>query len=371
MRLLPMWKLRREWTRFKQQLGQAEWLILGAIRKRRYDRERAHLVKVTEGTLPVSDKIVIQLIWQPDGILATFIEELKFFAERGFSAIVVSNASLTEQAINLLAPLCHLIVERPNFGYDFGGYREGVLILRDRGLRPTRLIIKNDSIWFPLHSDSDLLTRATIASEDIFGVYYNEFSRIPHLQSYFFSFGPRILADDRFWSYWKSLWLTDNKYMVIRQCEMKLTRNFNRMGFSHSAAYSHKEVCAAMSRLEDGRLREVFNYIAKVSTHRIPAVNMLLNGPMDAMWRTRAEAVISSGRILRYLLIVHPAVLLGELHLPLLKKDRQPMYQLQRAELLRIGADHAMSQVFSDEIRNWDIETNSEKVSTYRDKISR
>lgn len=352
--LLPLWKIKREWKRFLMQFGQLEWLIFGRKRKRDYDRSRASLVKVTEGAVALTPKLAILLIWQPNGLLPSFLEELRHFLRQGYAPVVVSNAPLGLDDLAQLQPLCHLIVQRPNYGYDFGGYREGVLVLRERGIQPEHLVIKNDSIWFPLWEDCDLIARAEASPADLYGIYENEMSRRPHLQSYFYHFGAKILRDPDFWGFWDGLWLTDNKYMVIRQCEMKLTQVFRRKGYLAESRFTTQDMRTALSGLKDADLAAVLKYQVKVDTRSAPVVLKLVGRPADAGWRKNVVDLISRGLIGKYFLITHPAALYGVMACPVLKKDRQPMYRLQRKELLRMDLVNRIQPAVLQEIKGMD-----------------
>jgi len=61
------------------------------------------------------------------------------------------------------------VIERPNFGYDFGGYRDGILLLEAWGIAPERLLILNDSIWMPLAPNSTLIDRFEAAEGAVIG----------------------------------------------------------------------------------------------------------------------------------------------------------------------------------------------------------
>jgi hypothetical protein len=65
--------------------------------------------------------------------------------------------------------LSHMIVERPNFGYDFGGYRDGVWLIGKLGLRPREVLFLNDSVWFPILKNATLLAEMRATSQDYVG----------------------------------------------------------------------------------------------------------------------------------------------------------------------------------------------------------
>ena len=249
-------------------------------------------------------------------------------------------------------------MQRPNYGYDFGGYRDGVLTLFERGIVPENLFVLNDSIWFPLNAESRLIDQARSSTADLFGIYYNERPKTPnrsHLQSYFYRFSRRLVASPEFESYWRELTLTDNKFMVVRQCEIKLTNTFCSSGFSLGYLFSYSSVQKAILALTDAELQELLRYQVKVETRLAPVLAPLIaKGHSDSECRARVEDLVGEGRLGNYFLSNHPLVLLRELGSPILKKDRQPMYQLQRQELFRCGLSQNFSQPLQDELAGWD-----------------
>ncbi|MBL4926815.1 rhamnan synthesis F family protein [Fuscibacter oryzae] len=355
--ILPSWKIQREWLRLKQQVSQVEWLFFGAMRRASYDRNRHKLVSVTEGNQPLCPDVAVILIFQPKGILPSLIEELTHFTTNGISPVVISNCPLSVADRGLLQAHCHLVIERPNFGYDFGGYREGILVLSERGAQIRNLFVKNDSIWFPVSNDCTLLDRALESKSDIYGIYLNETPKQAHrahLQSYFYRFSPRLVNDPIFLDYWRNILLTDNKFMVIRQCEMKLTEAFRAKGFSIEPLYRMSDMQTALKALSNAELEDVLHYQIQVDTRSIHSVGGLMGHSGEPGWREKVEALIDQGKVGKYFLIAHPLALIQNLHCPILKKDRQPMYRLQRAEISRAGMAMLLPDVVRSEIMTWD-----------------
>ncbi|MDE3123660.1 MAG: lipopolysaccharide biosynthesis-like protein [Paracoccaceae bacterium] len=355
--MIPTWKAKRELRRLKMQLLQWHWILFGGLLRRLYDRRRARLVKVHDGAQTVRDRIAVTLCFQPRGILPTFLAELDHFVASGFSPVVVSNLPLAPQDRDALLARSLMVIERPNYGYDFGGYREGILCLLERGLRPESLILKNDSVWFPIWPDSDLLARCMADEHDLFGIFLNAHGRKhrqTHLQSYFYRFGGRLVASPEFERYWRGLLMTNNKHAVVRQCETRLTGWFRDRGFSVGQAFDAQAMRAAMRSLGDAELLDVIRYQVRVETRLEKDLRPLIDDPGAPDWRSRIEALIDAGRFRNYHMIAHPHILFGALRSSLLKKDRQLIYQIQRQEIRDRGYDARMLAVFRDEIGGWD-----------------
>lgn len=359
------WKVKREARRLATQvrglprtLARLPGLLLGPALRRRHDRRKARLIRMTEGDVAQAEEIAILLIFQPDGVLGSTLHTLAHLAAHGIAPFVVSNAPLSETDRARLRPRAWRIMERPNFGYDFGGYRDGILHLLDSGLRPSRLFVLNDSIWFPLRDDSDLIDRARASEADLFGYLLNTRSRAQarqHLQSYFLRFDGGLLARPEFEAHWRGLFLSDHKDLVIRRCEIPMTDAFRRMGASIEARHAYGDGARALQALETPTLHAVLGHLAAIDAEAPPALLRHLSGATpDAAWRERVLEDAEGGRFDKYFLYHHPAVLLGVLDAPLLKKDRQAIYRAQRQALLAGGFDAGLAPPVRDEIRAWD-----------------
>lgn len=356
--MIPGWKIRRELKRFAMQAGYLPWLIAAPRAKRAYDARKGAQIRLTQGAAPRTRELAVLLLYQPKGIVPSTLHTLAHLNAHGVSTLVVSNAPLSDADRESLGAQAWRIMERPNYGYDFGGYRDAILHILDDGPAPARLFVLNDSIWFPLTPDSDLIAEARTSDADLYGFVLNDRMRgahRAHLQSYFFSFGAEAVANPAFKAYWRDLFLTNNKNLVVRRCEIPMTGAFRRLGFSVDARHRYSDGAQALKGLDNATLARVIAYQIQVDTRNAPRLAPHLKGEArDAAWRARVDADIDAGRLDKYFLIAHPAVLIGQLRVPLLKKDAQAIYRLQRRELIAAGYDEAFAAPVRDELRTWD-----------------
>jgi lipopolysaccharide biosynthesis protein len=63
---------------------------------------------------------------------------------------VVSNLPLVPEERETLRRACWQLIERPNVGYDFGAYRDAILLLGPKLRDLERLVLVNDLLWFPV-----------------------------------------------------------------------------------------------------------------------------------------------------------------------------------------------------------------------------
>lgn len=354
--MIQMWKIKRELRRPITQIKHLALLPAAYLSRIYYDRVLRKQVRVTRGAQPAMKNFAILLAYQPGGILPSFQMQLQHFLDNGFALMVVSNAPLSAEDRNMLLGKCHLLVERPNVGYDFGGYREGVMTLADQGIRPENLVIMNDSIWFPLRRDCQFLQTALADHADLYGIFFNTKNKVGkhrHLQSYFYRFNARILNDGRFWKFWRKFPLFSNKILVIRMLEVKLTGIFASMGFTAASLISTDDVLEAALALTDAELDQVARFHATTSNrgHQIFAD---LAGKSTVMpdWREKMEKRLHNSRFRYYFIDAHPLIL-HNLHAPFIKKSHEFHYYPQRDALIALGLSDDFDPAVRAEIAGW------------------
>lgn len=210
--------------------------------------------RLTTGALAAGPKLAIYLIFPRSGLLASHRQAIRHLSANGYTPLVVSNSPLGDADRDSLVSEVAAIIERANFGYDFGGYRDAVLWFGPRLGTLERLAILNDSSWFPLPTGRNWLAEAEALGTD-FGAATSsgavdrpppwEYEEIRwtvdkarrnfHYASYALSFSGRILADPAFLDFWRRLKLVQAKNRTVRRGEIGLTRWVIEHGYSHGA----------------------------------------------------------------------------------------------------------------------------------------
>jgi len=248
-----LWKLKRESTRIWQQFlhvpnNLADILFKNKEFKRKYTSE----VKVTDGIHAMSSEVAIYLIFPLHGVMQSHLATLQQMVGEGIAPFVITNVPLSDQDRDILAQYACLIMERPNIGYDFGGYRDGVLFLREYLPKLERLYILNDSAWI-IDAPRTWFHQVRALNVDFCGATSNyEVKRVAiekfrdvewiltpnhrnhHYASYALAFGPKVLKDSFFISFWDRYQLSDDKKRVVRRGEIGLSRSLLSRGFSHA-----------------------------------------------------------------------------------------------------------------------------------------
>ena len=274
---MELWKLQRELLRFGKQVREfPEDLINYFFATRRYDRTRLDQIRMFDGKLPKSDRIAIFLIFPQTGLLQSHLHTLEYFRSKGYATLVVSNLPLSESDRKRLAENCWQIMERPNFGYDFGGYRDGVLHLSEDLQVLERLVLINDSVWFPLPGGRDWLNDVEALDVDFAGAASNYSTPRPkvnafrslkwsystnhsnfHICSFALCLRSKLFADEQFLQFWRNLSLSNKKNRTVRCGEIGLTQWVLRMGLSFGTTLNLKNLDCELNLLPMARLYEV------------------------------------------------------------------------------------------------------------------
>jgi lipopolysaccharide biosynthesis protein len=170
----------------------------------------------------------------------------------GYGTVVVSNLPLSAPDRARVAAACRHLIERPNFGYDFGAYRDGLRHVAKELPHAARLVLMNDSAWFPVPGSHDWLAEAEAQGADLVGAVWNHglppvdlgdwqsYRWAPdpdapghHYCSFALSLGPAVLRAPAFHAFWQHLWLTDDKIRTVQNGEVGLSRALINAGHSH------------------------------------------------------------------------------------------------------------------------------------------
>lgn len=323
------WKLRRELGRIGQQLRGLGDRLMDPAKQRRLDRTVSAGLPLLQGTVPLLDKVALVLLYQPSGIAQSILHTCNWLAASGYSPFVVSNAPIRNEDRTRLADTVWRAVERPNFGYDFGGYRDGLSCLAQWGVSPDELLILNDSVWLPMQIPTDLLERLSAHPADIAGTILRKRGTEQFLESYLYRLRKKVLTHPHFAAFWKDLRLTSNKYHVIRRGERGFSAAMQAAGMQLAGVYSSVDLLGLMAQQDDDFLRLTLRYAAYIDTASAAERDRLL-AESDSDWRARTLAHVSRVLTKRLGYSSFPFAMVQLTGYPLLKKSAEPISRTWR-----------------------------------------
>ncbi|WP_333817350.1 rhamnan synthesis F family protein [Tabrizicola sp.] len=271
MALPPFWKVRREVGRVAERMSDRlpVTYMQDIVRQYKHDRSLSRSLRETRGSLELGDKVAVFILFQPKGIAESTYITLDHLRESGWSTLVVSNTPLLQTDREKIALKSAHVIERPNVGYDFGGYREGWRWLGRQGKKPQRLILMNDSTWFPLRKEDDSILRMEALGVDLAGhVFKNchpETQVHDHLESHFMLFGPRALASSAIERFWSEYIMTNSRDQTIRRGEIPLSQVALASGLSVRGLLDRDVLLNLLGSLEDKELLRISARLPMIS----------------------------------------------------------------------------------------------------------
>ena len=263
-------KIWRETQRLgRQAMGLPAELVQKLYFRRWYDAVTSRRIRRSKGELQPQSEMAIYVIYPSQGLQPSHLHALQQIIHGGISPVVVSNLPLSDEERARLLPLCTLLLERPNVGYDFGGYRDGVFELAAMLAGLDRLWFLNDSCWL-LPQARSWFTQARLLDLDLVGATsnygflrpavrelrpfpwtYSHQSKHFHYASYALGFGSRVLSSPDFLRFWRRLDLRNDKKKTVRRGEIGLTQWAIRQGYSHGCTTSLETLDGVLASLSD------------------------------------------------------------------------------------------------------------------------
>ncbi len=372
--MIPTWKLKREVRRVTEQLlGVPRWLRALPRRLNEPRRRRAHdaargTFRVTEGDAPMLDRVAIYMVYQPDGILPSTVDTCRWLTREGYAPLIVSNAALDQASRQALAPVSWRIVERPHFGRDFGGYRDGILLLRDWNIAPAALIVMNDSVWIPMVPDLMARVHACAKAADIVGLLQDEKVRHDrhggqptnkrHIESYFFHLNQTALSHPAFVSFWRDYRMTEHKPDIIKHGEIGFSRRMEAGGLRLAALTNRAEFLSKIAEFTDDELYKTLQHAA-YADHDVmlagQAVQRLIFGSEE--WRAAAMAHIRRAVNRKRFNATFPYATDRIFGTMFMKKSKDPIFIAMRHQYVKavtVGDIKASSEKIIQEIKTLD-----------------
>lgn len=358
----PRWKIDREWRRFKSQSSRGIRNLYEPFIQRYHDINFTRRVVIHPGSQTMKARVAILLIWQPSVFPQSLDLTIDKLREAGFCTVVVSNARLLPVVLQKLLQSTSAVLERPNFGYDFGGYRDGIRFVFESTSTLDTLLLLNDSTWFPLRAGDNTLVDLLRDPTPFKGLVNKQVVHKPrhrkHLESHFLMFEQPILRHPCFHQFWKNYRTSSDRYNTIWRGEYGISDAVTSAGFPMSGLIDPVKFMSNINQRSPTELGEVLNNFVPANPARNLEVRSALHDKTDTeYWRTRAVEMIS-GQIWQdeYLITTaYTYACLRYLDFPYLKKRREPLVtgsRLKALEMLDRGIIPPFSPVIEAEVRS-------------------
>lgn len=170
--------------------------------------------------------------------------------------VYVADSKATKNTIEKLNDICDAVVIRRHCEYDFGSYKIAFGILDRKGILGNidSLLFCNDSVDF-VGNDSDLSSIFEKAADyDAYAMcmatygfgrkirrHKYEWTKNPHLQSYFLIVSDKVFRDSQFKDFIYSIKKLRSKTEIIKKYEMGLTEFFRTKDYKIGSYYPYDD----------------------------------------------------------------------------------------------------------------------------------
>lgn len=216
--------------------------------------------------------------------------QVKLLAQFGFSIVFISMSDVIPrddwQAIRQLAAL---VVQRPNFGLDWGAWRDLIPEVQRRWSTPTELLLVNDSVLGPIHPLAPAIDSMRAGGPGLFGLT-ESLQGGAHLQSYMLLIRGKAAVEDVM-LFLRTLRISSSKWIMVRMSEVRLSRWMRRRGHRVAAVFGYERLVRATIADPDERRKLIALYwkpqnLAPISTEAvIAALHFWPQNPTHHLWR--------------------------------------------------------------------------------------
>ncbi|MCP9797459.1 MULTISPECIES: hypothetical protein [Cyanophyceae] len=158
---------------------------------------------------------------------------LEALNKAGFAVLYINNETTEEGSLDAISQLSWRAFNRRNIGRDFGGFKDGILLLLEEGhlQRCQLLCVVNDSMQFIPGRNADALVRSVeaFASSDRKALFSHISHQIQtHYQSYFQVLKPEVFLAKPFIRFWKNYLPLSHRGHCIYKGEIELSQQVYR-----------------------------------------------------------------------------------------------------------------------------------------------
>jgi hypothetical protein len=275
------------------------------VLRHRHNKHWHQFVEIIDGEVIINPrKVALLLIYQPKHLAKSILWTCSHLIEQGYAPLIVSNSELVPESLELLKSKSWKIMLRPNVGYDFGGYKDGIRYLKEANLNMDFLLVMNDSIWFPLYQSDQTLKIMEQSPEDFSGLLERQrtpktfhFNKArasrPFLGSYFWLFKKQTLSHPAFNYFWNSYKPTSSKFHTIRNGERLLTPTLVEAGLTYQALFKMQMLANWLLQLNNQDLSAAMRQLTCHDPLNRQKLAVTIDNYSDTQaWREQAKSII-------------------------------------------------------------------------------
>jgi hypothetical protein len=237
------------WKRMMYRAATIGWEVVAAL-----PRDLARKMRPATGSLRIQDgiqpaaganRIALYVHYSATGRISEMVRyQLGLLGQFGFAVVFISMAaSIPEDDWQAARGLCAVVVNRGNFGRDFGAWHDLMPEVRHRWPRPVELMLANDSVLGPIYPLAPVIEVMRAGGDGLFGLT-ESLQGGPHLQSYLLLAHGQAAAADLM-LFLETLYVSHSKWLLVQMSEIRLARWMRRRGHRVAAVFGYDRLVRA------------------------------------------------------------------------------------------------------------------------------
>lgn len=252
--------------------------------------------RMEEGIKPcaAAARIALYVHYSASGQVSEMVRcQLGLLRQCGFATVFISMArEIPEDDWQAVRQLCAVVVQRENFGRDFGAWHELMPEVRRRWPDPDELMLANDSVLGPIYPLAPVIDAMRAGGEGLFGLT-ESLQGGPHLQSYLLLARGRAAVRDLM-TFLQRMHVSHSKWLLVQMGEIRLARWMRRRGHRVAAVFGYGRLAQAAVADPAERQRLMRSNVRLRDLDRLPAdqASALLHewplNPTQHLWHVLA-----------------------------------------------------------------------------------
>jgi hypothetical protein len=190
-------------------------------------------------------RVVLYVHYAASGRVSEMVmRQVESLAEAGFAVVFITSASAVPEADWMAVKrVAALVVQRRNFGLDFGAWHDVAPEVRRRWAGLNELMLANDSVLGPIHALGPVIEALRTGGNGLFGLT-ESVQGGPHLQSYMLlARGPAAVRD--LMQFVSGVTISHSKWLLIQFSELRFARWMRRRGHRVASLFGYDRLVRA------------------------------------------------------------------------------------------------------------------------------
>lgn len=209
---------------------------------------------------------------EPSGRVPPDIARLiRVLEQRECDRVIVMNHEPSNAQYSFFAEHATQLIVRGNQGQDFGAFKDAIALLDKRAVKPIRLLLLNDSVYFS-SVGLDAFVSGMLGAEDVICAHEN-WAEGHHLQSFALSISASVAEHPAFTDFWRGYLPIRSRLHAIENGEKRFSAVLIELADHVKVLYSASQLRLVMQASERSAIDDLSKIPIRWRTSLAPILN--------------------------------------------------------------------------------------------------